>query len=162
IAGALEGFTGVKDRLEPIAVIDGVAYVNDTTATAPLATAAAVDALAGQPVRLLAGGADNGLDPRPLATAVAAHRPVPSVFLFDGTATPRLDAALRSAGIEPAGPFGSMADAVDAARTGATPGETILLSPGCASFGLFVDEFDRGERFRRHVLALAEQAEAPA
>ncbi|HYO29185.1 MAG TPA: UDP-N-acetylmuramoyl-L-alanine--D-glutamate ligase, partial [Thermomicrobiales bacterium] len=79
IAGALEGFTGVKDRMEPIAVVDGVAYVNDTTATAPLATAAALDALAGQPVRLLAGGADKGLDPAPIAAAVAAPPPRPAV-----------------------------------------------------------------------------------
>ena len=162
IAAALEGFVGVKDRMEPVAVVDGVAYVNDTTATAPVAAAAALGALAGTPVRLLAGGADKGLDPAPLVAAVAAHVPTPTVYLFDGTATPRLAAALHDAGIEPRGLFGSMTEAVAAARADATPGETILLSPGCASFGLFADEFDRGEQFRRHVLGLAARVEAPA
>ena len=162
IAAALDGFAGVKDRMEPVAVVAGVAYVNDTTATAPVAAAAALAALAGTAVRLLAGGADKGLDPAPLVAAAAAHHPVPTVYLFDGSATPRLAAALLAAGIEPRGPFASMTAAVEAARADAAPGETVLLSPGCASFGLFADEFDRGEQFRRHVLGLAARSGAPA
>ena len=162
IAAALDGFAGVKDRMEPVATVDGVAYVNDTTATAPVAAAAALAALAGETVRLLAGGADKGLDPEPLVAAVAAHRPTPTVYLFDGTATPRLAAHLLASGIEPRGPFTSMAEAVEAARADAASGETVLLSPGCASFGLFADEFDRGAQFRRHVLGLTAGVGAPA
>ena len=162
IAAALVAFAGVKDRMEGVALVDGVAFVNDTTATAPVAAAAAMNALAGTPIRLLAGGADKGLDPTPLVAAAAVHRPPPTVYLFAGTATPALAAALREAGIATQGPFASMAAAVEAARAEARPGDTILLSPGCASFGLFTDEFDRGEQFRRHVLALASPAGAPA
>jgi hypothetical protein len=58
-------------------------------------------------------------------------------------------------GIDPAGTFGSMTGAVRAAAAAAAPGDVVLLSPGTASFGLFRDEFERGERFREAVRALA-------
>ena len=152
IPAALEAFPGVKDRMERVAEIDGVTYINDTTATAPVATVAALQALESQEgrIHLLAGGADKGLDPAPLAEAAA--RAGALVYLFEGTATPGLDHALRERGGAPAGPFDSMEAAVGAARAASMPGDIVLLSPGCASFGLFRDEFDRGERFRDAVL----------
>jgi len=151
----LAAFRGVRDRMETVADLDRVTYINDTTATAPAATVAALDALsqsAGQ-VHLLAGGADKGLDPSPLAEAAACHQA--RVYLFAGSATPALELALRTRGLTPRGPFAGMMEAVAAARYEAKPGDTILLSPGCASFGLFRDEFDRGDRFREAVSALA-------
>ena len=139
--------------MESVAEIAGVAFVNDTTATAPIATVAALRGLAGRRVHLIAGGADKSLDPTPLASVAAdyAHR----VYLLAGTATPGMERALSAAGVTPIGPFSSMAEAVDAAAANAAPGDVVLLSPGCASFGLFRDEFDRGERFREAVRALA-------
>ena len=140
--------------METVAEIDGVTFINDTTATAPIATVAALEAVAqrsGQ-VHLLAGGADKGLDPSPLAEAAARHQA--KVYLFAGTATPALESALRTRGVTPYGPFAGMSEAVAAARCEARPGDVILLSPGCASFGLFRDEFDRGDRFRETVAAL--------
>ncbi len=153
IRTGLAGFRGVKDRMEPVAKIDGVRYINDTTATAPVAAAAALRALAGTRVVLLAGGADKGLDPSPLAGAASEHGA--TVLLFEGTATPRLEQAMREAGADARGPFASMADALAAARAAARPGDVVLLSPGCASFGLFRDEFDRGAQFRSLVRAMA-------
>jgi UDP-N-acetylmuramoylalanine--D-glutamate ligase len=131
-----------------------VTFINDTTATAPVAAAAALSALANTSgaIHLLAGGADKKLDPTPLAEAAA--REGVWVYLFDGTATPALEAVLRERGTEPRGPFASMDDAVAAAWRKARPGDVILLSPGCASFGLFRDEFERGDRFRQSVAAL--------
>ncbi len=154
MASGLERFRGVKDRLETIAEIDGVTYINDTTATAPIATAAAFEALAKRAgtVHLLAGGADKGLDPSPLVDAAARHDA--RVYLFEGTATRAIERTLRNSGICPNGPFAGMSEAVLAARRAAQPGDIILLSPGCASFGLFRDEFDRGERFRETVAGL--------
>ena len=154
IAFGLEAFRGVKDRMETVAEVDGVTFINDTTATAPIATVAALEALAkrsGQ-VHLLAGGADKGLDPSPLAEAAARHQA--KIYLFAGTATPALESALRARGLMSCGPFAGMNEAVAAARYEARPGDVVLLSPGCASFGLFRDEFDRGERFRETVTAL--------
>jgi UDP-N-acetylmuramoylalanine--D-glutamate ligase len=155
IGRGLEAFRGVKDRMETVADLEGVTFINDTTATAPAATVAALDALsetAGQ-VHLLAGGADKGLDPSPLAEAAARHQA--KVYLFAGTATPALELALRHRGLTPCGPFAGMTEAVTAARREAKPGDIILLSPGCASFGLFRDEFDRGDRFREVIAELA-------
>ena len=154
IANGLAAFRGVRDRMEMVAVIDGVTFINDTTATAPIAAVAALDALSrrsGQ-VHLLAGGADKRLDPSPLAEAAAWHDA--RVYLFEGTATPSLQTALESQGVTPRGPFAGMADAVAAAWDEAAPGDVIVLSPGCASFGLFRDEFDRGDRFREVVAAM--------
>jgi UDP-N-acetylmuramoylalanine--D-glutamate ligase len=168
IGRGLEAFRGVKDRMETVAELDGVAFINDTTATAPAATVAALDALrhtAGQ-VHLLVGGADKGLDPSPLVEAAARHQA--KVYLFAGTATPALESALRTRGLTPCGPFAGMMEAVTAARREAKPGDVILLSPGCASFGLFRDEFDRGDRFREVIAAmqanrtLGEPASTPA
>jgi UDP-N-acetylmuramoylalanine--D-glutamate ligase len=156
IGRGLGAFRGVKDRLETVAELDGVTFINDTTATAPAATVAALESLAGRgPVHLLAGGADKGLDPAPLAEAAAHHQA--KVYLFAGTATPALESALRSRGLTPCGPFTGMTEAVAAARREAKPGDVILLSPGCASFGLFQDEFDRGDRFRETVLSLKQE-----
>jgi UDP-N-acetylmuramoylalanine--D-glutamate ligase len=157
IERGLAAFQGVKDRMETVAEIDGVAFINDTTATAPTATVAALDALGqtGGQVHLLAGGADKGLDPSPLAEAAARHQA--KVYLFAGTATPALEVALRNHGLTPRGPFVGMTEAVAAARCEAKPGDIILLSPGCASFGLFRDEFDRGDRFRETVRALQQE-----
>jgi UDP-N-acetylmuramoylalanine--D-glutamate ligase len=154
IGRGLDAFRGVKDRMEHIAEIDGVTYVNDTTATVPIAAVAAIETVshAARRIHLLAGGADKKLDPTLLADAVARHGA--SVYLFDGTASPTLAHRLRERGVIPAGPFGSMAEAIDAARAATRPGDVILLSPGCASFGLFRDEFDRGQQFREYVMGL--------
>ena len=154
IAAPLHGFPGVRDRMERIAEIDGVIYINDTTATAPIAAAAALESLADKPgtVHLLAGGADKRLDPEPLAEAAARYRP--RVYLFEGTGTPALASALDQQGVEPEGTFSSMEEIVAAATKHAVPGDVVLLSPGCASFGLFQDEFDRGDKFRASVAAL--------
>jgi UDP-N-acetylmuramoylalanine--D-glutamate ligase len=151
----LDGFSGVRDRMEVVATVGGVTYINDTTATAPVAGAAALAALEGGPgkVHLLAGGADKKLDPTPLA--LAAERSGAAVYLFSGTATLALEVALRERGVVPAGVFDSMRDVVMAATEAAVPGDVVLLSPGCASFGLFRDEFDRGEQFRQVVAEIA-------
>ncbi|CAA9586025.1 MAG: UDP-N-acetylmuramoylalanine--D-glutamate ligase [uncultured Thermomicrobiales bacterium] len=152
VRAGLGRFAGVRDRMEPVAEVGGVLFVNDTTATAPVAAVAALRSLAGRRVHLLAGGADKRLDLAPLAVAAVEAA---AVYLLDGTATPALAALLRGAGVEPLGPFGGMDAAVAAAAAAARTGDVVLLSPGTASFGLFRDEFDRGERFREAVRAVA-------
>lgn len=146
--------TPVPHRQEIVATIDGVCYVNDTAATAPAAALAALDTFRGRPLVLIAGGAAKGADLGPMARRVAAE--ASAVVLLDGTATPDLHARLRDAGAARiSGPHRSMEDAVRAAAELATPGGVVLLAPGCASFGLFRDEFERGEAFRAAVRALA-------
>ncbi len=149
----LDQFGGVRDRMERVGTLDGVEFINDTAATAPIAAVAALRSLAGRRVHLLTGGADKRLDLRPVAEAARdyAH----AVYLLDGSATTALEQLLRTSGIVPVGPFGSMSEAVRAASAAAVAGDVVLLSPGTASFGLFRDEFERGERFREAVRALS-------
>ncbi len=147
----IAAFRGVPHRLEQVATVDGVDYVNDSAATTPDAAVAALEAFADRPTVAIAGGSDKGLDLAPLAAALTAR--AAAVVLLDGTATPTLASALGSE-VPVRGPLGSMADAVAEAAPLAVPGGVVLLSPGCASFGLFVDEFDRGDQFRAAVQAL--------
>lgn len=154
IVAALHRVTGVEHRLELVTVIDGVRYINDTTATNPAATAAALATVAG-PVVLIAGGADKDLDLPALAATIAER--AAAVVLLDGSATPRLQALLRShkPTLPVHGPFDNLRTAVQTARGLAQAGGAVLLSPGCASFGMFRNEFHRGEAFRRIVRDLA-------
>jgi len=163
IRAGLDAYRGVPNRTELVAEVGGVRYVNDTAATAPVAAAAALRAFAGRHRRvwLLAGGADKGLDPRPLVEAAAEAAGSLAVVLLEGTATPGLAAALAAAGVEIVGTFGNMEAAVGAVGAGVEPGDVVLLSPGCASFGLFRDEFDRGDQFREAVRGLADDRAHP-
>jgi UDP-N-acetylmuramoylalanine--D-glutamate ligase len=158
VRAGLDRFDGVKDRAELVADIDGVLYVNDTSATAPAAAIAALDAYPGRNLHVIAGGFDKKLELGPLGAALAAK--AATIILLDGSATPRLMDSIREAGGSWLGPFDSMENAVDTGARRAAPGDVVLLSPGCASFGLFRDEFDRGDKFRDAVAKLKESTNA--
>lgn len=151
IERGLASFKGVPNRLEDIATVYGVRYVNDTSATAPAAAVAGVRVLASLTPRLhlIAGGADKRTDLAPFADAI--HEARVHVYLLEGTATTTLAAMLAERNVVVAGTFGSMTDAVDRAAQAATFGDIVALCPGCASFGMFRNEFDRGEQFRAAV-----------
>lgn len=154
IVTALHSVTGVEHRLELVATIDDVAYINDTTATNPAATAAALATIPG-PIVLLAGGADKDLDLPMLANTIA--RGATAVVLLQGSATPILQKLIQAQApnMPVIGPFDDLNTAVQAARALAQPGGAVLLSPGCASFGMFRNEFHRGEAFRHVVRKMA-------
>ncbi|MGC4106377.1 MAG: UDP-N-acetylmuramoyl-L-alanine--D-glutamate ligase [Thermomicrobiales bacterium] len=147
VARGLASFAGVENRMEEIATIDGVLFVNDTSATAPAATLAALDVLVprAKMLHLIAGGHDKGADLHELATAIAASGA--RVLLLDGSATPELRRLIQEAGGTIDGVFTSMPDVVRAAVSEAKEGDIVALSPGCASFGMFRNEFDRGGQF---------------
>lgn len=150
-------FHGVPHRLETVRVLRGIRYVNDTTATAPDASIAALEtfgaarppvgsAADGKRIVLIAGGADKDLTFGPWAKAVKKR--VKHLVLIGGTADAKIDAALAVAGVQvPAIKHKSMREALADAREHSKRGDIILLSPGCASFGAFLNEFDRGEQF---------------
>jgi UDP-N-acetylmuramoylalanine--D-glutamate ligase len=153
-------FPGIEHRLEFFHEAGGVRYYNDTAATIPEAAEAAVEALrpAG-PVLLVTGGADKKLDFEPLIRAASGAK---AVLLLRGNATGRIMALLDRAGLSYLGPFDSAAEAAEAARDAALPGDTVLLSPGCASFGMFVNEFDRGNQWKEAVRrAAGEEGRGP-
>jgi UDP-N-acetylmuramoylalanine--D-glutamate ligase len=138
--------------LEEIATIDGVLFVNDTSATAPAATIAALNVLTPRANRLhlIAGGSDKRSDLEELGRAIVGSGA--RVLMLDGNATPLLTGHILGAGGVVEGPFGSMEEAVTAAIAGVSEGDIVALSPGCASFGMFRNEFDRGQQFREAVL----------
>ncbi len=156
IAAALREFRGAPHRLEPVREANGVQYINDTTATAPHATLAALQTLAprGGKIFLLAGGSDKGLPYDDLAKKILETGV--QVILLDGSATEKIERALtaQNAQTQIVGRAATLADALNKANALARAGDIVLLSPGAASFGMFANEFERGEQFRALVMAL--------
>jgi UDP-N-acetylmuramoylalanine--D-glutamate ligase len=148
IRRTVRSFRGVPHRQESLGVFGGHEWINDTAATSPDGTLAALDVY---PRGLfIVGGTDKHLDFRLLARTLI-KRQLP-IIVLPGTGTQQL---LRLGGST--WPLivraWSMAGAVAAAQRLAAPGQVIVLSPGAASFGLFRHEFHRGEEFRRFVQA---------
>ena len=152
IREAMASFPGVEHRLEFFAEAGGVRWYNDSAATIPQAVEAALSSFA-RPVVLIAGGSDKNIDFGPSAAAFASAE---SVILLSGSGTDRLMPALADRGIGWNGPFGDLDEAIREAGRLARPGSAVLLSPGCASFGMFLHEFDRGRKFKERTLAYLE------
>jgi UDP-N-acetylmuramoylalanine--D-glutamate ligase len=153
VLAALAAFRGLPHRMERIAEIGGVLFVNDSKATTVAATRAALDGLDRAAV-LIAGGEGKGQDFSPLRPAVAAH--CRAVVLL-GRDAPALAAAL--AGLEaPVEIAPALEPAIARAIAQARAGDAVLLSPACASLDMFRDYAERGERFRAAVAAHAAEA----
>ncbi len=149
---ALNDFAGVEHRLEFVADIGGVRFYNDSIATNPESTIAALGALPG-PVLLILGGYDKKLPFETLGRE-AQSRKVKFAALFGQTAA-ALDAVL---GAVPRETVGDLPAAVRACLTRARPGDTVVLSPACASFGMFRNFAERGAIFKSIVRALSSAA----
>jgi UDP-N-acetylmuramoylalanine--D-glutamate ligase len=155
----IRDFRGVEHRLERIATIDGVVFVNDSMGTQPDAVIAALEAFE-PPIVLIAGGRDKGLDLAPLARVVA-DRAAAAVLIGESAAM--LERRFRDAGlatIERAETLeGGVVRADALARRALASGDgeraTVLLSPAAASFDMFEDYAARGRAFRTAVERLA-------
>jgi UDP-N-acetylmuramoylalanine--D-glutamate ligase len=152
VSAGLTSFTGVAHRLEPIAEINGVEWVNDSKATNLASTIVALRSYPGG-VHLIAGGRGKGQDFSPLAP-LAAER-CAAVYLI-GEAAKQVAAALEPTGVT-LRQAGDLPTAVAAARSAARRGDTVLLSPACASYDQYNDFEARGEHFRALVKAFAPQ-----
>src|SRR4051794_27371828 len=143
VTDGLRTFTGVPHRLEEIAIIDGVTYVNDSKATNVASAEVGIRSFAAG-VHLIAGGRGKGSDYAPLAAPVRER--CKAVYLIGETA-----AALRAA-LEPTGvalrDCLTLDRAVARAHADARPGDVVLLSPGCASYDQYRSYEERGEHFR--------------
>jgi len=148
IQTAIDEFPGLPHRLELVRQKDGVAYVDDSKGTNVGAVVKSIASIAG-PVILLAGGVDKGGSYEPLRPLVRER--VKRLILF-GEARETIRSAL---GRETDTILvGDLAEAVARAAESARTGDTVLLSPACASFDMFRDYADRGERFRALVESL--------
>jgi UDP-N-acetylmuramoylalanine--D-glutamate ligase len=145
---ALATFRGLPHRMERVAEIGGVVFVNDSKGTTVAATLAALDGIR-RPTVLIAGGEGKGQDFVPLKASVDRH--CRAVVLI-GRDAPAMSAALSgaSASIEFAP---ALEVAVARAIALARPGDAVLLSPACASLDMFRDYRERGERFKAAVAA---------
>jgi UDP-N-acetylmuramoylalanine--D-glutamate ligase len=146
---ALEEFPGLPHRLAWVADLNGARYVDDSKGTNVGATIAAVGGLAG-PLVMIAGGAGKGQDFTPLAAAFRGK--VRHVVLI-GKDAAAIERAL--AGVCPMERAATIEDAVAAAARVSRPGDTVLLSPACASLDMFRDYGHRGAAFAAAVRALA-------
>ncbi len=160
-------FRGVEHRLELVAEIDGVRFVNDSQGTQPDAVAAALRSF-DAPLVLIAGGRDKGVDLAALGPVAAARA---SAAVLIGESGPQLASLFRAAGVPLVEEAGTLGVAIPRAEAiarellrAAAPGTiaTVLLSPAAASFDQFPDYAARGRAFKDGVAALAAARAASA
>lgn len=141
-AAAVAMFKPLPHRLEPVADIDGVLYINDSKATTIAALKVALEAIS-KPVRLLCGGKFKGGDPASLAPLI--REKVVEIGLF-GASREVFEAAWKD--LAPINWSPTLAEAVKKIAAGAKPGDVVLLSPATASFDLYENYQRRGDDFR--------------
>lgn len=148
-------FTGVEHRIEPVRVLDGVTYYNDSIASSPTRTIAGLRSFA-QKVILIAGGYDKKIPYEPLAPEILAHV---KLLILMGATGPRIEKAVRehpdfaASGLTILHANG-MQDAVELARANAKPGDEVTLSPASASFDLYPNFEVRGRDYKKIVNSL--------
>lgn len=144
---ALKSFRGLANRLEFIKKVRGISYINDSTSTVPQSTILALNSLTDRKnLILISGGADKELDFKKMAQKIS--KKCKAVILLLGTATKKIHHQLLVTGYQlPILMAANMEQAVKKANKIAKKGDTILLSPGCASFGLFKNAYDRAAQF---------------
>jgi UDP-N-acetylmuramoylalanine--D-glutamate ligase len=147
VAKTLREFRGLPHRLTQVAEIEGVRYINDSKATNVDAMKRALETFT-EPITLIAGGRDKDGDFEAIASLV--HERVHHA-VYVGEATSKLERAFTSV---PSTRAKTLEEAVVVARSHATPGGVVLLSPGCASFDMFRNFEERGARFEAAVMEL--------
>lgn len=155
IEQALKTFKGLEHRLELIKEINGVKYYDDSFSTIPETTIAAIEAFTA-PEILILGGSSKNSDFGELGRIISGSNNIKAIIGI-GDEWHRMRAEFPISNFQ----FPIIEDAVDmktvvlAASKIAQPGDVVLLSPACASFGMFKNYKDRGEQFKKEVLALA-------
>ncbi len=145
IKGAVAKFSGLPHRMEWVASVDDVDWINDSKGTNVGATVAAIKGL-DSPIILIAGGVAKDADFSPLREVVESH--VKTVVLI-GRDAEKIATVLS--GLVAVSHAGDMDDAVKQAREQAQAGDVVLLSPACASFDMYQNFEHRGDEFRRCV-----------
>ena len=155
ISQVIIGFFGIPYRLELVRENKGIKFYNDTCATTPDATLAALQSLPQAPILLITGGKNKKLDYKKMAIAISKDRRIKKIILFqhaDYDATSALFFHLKNqCSIEKIIFVKNMLEATKTAYRHAEVGDFILLSPAAASFGMFKNEFDRGNQFNEAV-----------
>ncbi len=157
IADTVSRFRGVPHRLEEVRALNGVRYINDSASTTPVAGRAGLQAF-DAPIVLVAGGNTKHLPLENWPETIV--RRCRDVILLQGSGTDELlpalhEAAKKQGAADPVrGAFDDFTAAMDAAVALTRPGDVLLFSPGFTSFGMFLNEFDRGDHFVAYVHGL--------
>ena len=154
IGRVLRRFQALPHRLEPVAEIGGVQFINDSKGTNPEAVIRALRSFPGKKKILIAGGRDKGSDFAKLASVIKEE--VSCLLLF-GESRAKLARAAERAGFTAYDQVGSLEEAVAGAWAAARPGEIVLLSPACTSWDMFADYEARGSYFKELVYQLSEK-----
>lgn len=154
ILTVVKEFKGLEHRLEEVALVEGVTYYDDSISTTPDTAIAAMHAFT-EPLVILLGGSDKGADFTELGKAIASATHVKGIVLI-GATSEKIKASLNQAGANIPVQEGAqtMQEAVAQARAMSIPGSVVVLSPACASFGMFKNYKDRGDQFKEAVLRL--------
>ncbi len=144
IKSSLKEFKGIAHRMELFLERDGVKYYNDSAATIPEAVCAAVDSFL-TPVKLICGGTDKELD---FECVKDSFKKPLSIHLLEGSGTDKMIKVLKRENIPFFGPYPSLKTLLDEFNKSLQPRESVLFSPGATSFGMFNNEFDRGDQFK--------------
>jgi len=152
IRAVIKDFHGLPHRLEKVRELNGVTYYNDSFSSAPGATIAAIEAIAGNKI-LIVGGVDKNLDQNELARQILQHNDQIRRVIIIGEIAERLRETLLSHGIMNHDVLRdvSMNDIVEHAKDIASHGDNVILSPGTSSFDMFKNFEDRGNQFKRAV-----------
>jgi UDP-N-acetylmuramoylalanine--D-glutamate ligase len=153
IAQVLKNFPGVPHRLEHVANIGGVDFINDSKGTNPDATLKALQAIK-QPKILIAGGYNKNSDFKPMLRKMKGLQ-VKRLVLLGETAS-MLSAMALEQGFQEVAIVPSLEDAVSQAFFASNPGDAVLLSPACASWDMFQNFEERGNKFKKAITALRE------
>ena len=152
IKRVLHSFSGLEHRLELVRSLGGINYYDDSFATTPESAIVALRAFK-QPKVVILGGSDKGLPFGALASEIAKANVRQAIVI--GQTAEKIAELLTQRGFSNITlDLSSMPEIVNGARNAAKPGDVVLLSTGCASFGMFKDYKDRGEQFQAAVKAL--------
>jgi UDP-N-acetylmuramoylalanine--D-glutamate ligase len=154
LLAAIPAFAALDHRMTTVPSRDGRRWIDDSLATAPEAVVAALAVFPDQPVALILGGSDRGLDMGPLASYLQT-RSAPVHLLLIGPAGARFGEEHTADLGHPATLFGSMADAVAWGLSSGNPTSVVLLSPGAPSFDEYANYADRARHLRELVAPLA-------
>ena len=152
IAKAISHFKGLPNRLELVANVRGVKYYNDSYATTPETTEVAIASFAA-PKILILGGSHKGSDFGHLGQIISRSKNIKAIVGIDAE-WPRIKSHIHNKKIKIVEGHKNMKEIVHAASAAAAPGDVVLLSPGCASFGMFKNYTERGEQFKAFVRKL--------
>lgn len=150
IAESLRSFTALRHRLEYVATIKGVDFIDDSKGTNPGAVIAALGSF-DRPVILIAGGKDKDMDFTGLGAVIAGKT---KMLVVIGESSQKIAAATRECGMNRIYEAQSLREALHESFDSAEPGDIVLLSPSCASFDMFKSAEDRGDKFREIVQEL--------